>query len=454
MNTYNFLNLSAIEFEELSRDLLQKHYNFFLESFTEGKDNGIDLRGSFNNSGTLLVQCKRYKDYRALKGNLNKELQKVNKIKPNRYIIVTSAGLTPNNKDEIHKLFHPYILNSSDIYGKDDLNNLLGLHEGIEEKYYKLWMSSTKILNKILNGSIINRSEFLVENINNDIRMFVQNESFNGAVNILNERNFIIISGNPGVGKTTLAKMLVYEYLANDFEVIEISEDIEEANKLFIKEKKQVFYYDDFLGSNFLDKTIKKNEDRRLYTFIERIRSSNSHKLIMTTREYILNQAKQKYELFSRNDFYLGKHILDLVKYTVLSKAQILYNHLFFSNLEQEFIFSILKDKGYNRIINHPNYNPRVIELMTVKLDKTIFAPENYTDSLIKTLENPTQVWLHAFENQISEFSKYLLYTLLIANSAIIEQAVLKIVQTIINVSYTQLQLPTHTYVEPTELQV
>ncbi|WP_199925381.1 nSTAND3 domain-containing NTPase [Paenibacillus bouchesdurhonensis] len=432
MNTYDFLNLSAIEFEELSRDLLQKYLDCFLESFTEGRDNGIDLRGSLNDHGTLLVQCKRYKDYKLLKGNLTKELQKVNQIHPNRYIVVTSASLTPNNKEEIQKLFHPYILNSSDIFGKNDLNNLISLYKDIEEKYYKLWLSSTKILNKILHGNIVNRSEFLVENITKDIKMFVQNESFNDAINILNDRNFIIISGNPGVGKTTLAKMLVYEYLANDFEVIEISEDIEEANRLFIKGKKQVFYYDDFLGSNFLEKTIKKNEDKRLYGFIERVRNSKNHKLIMTTREYILNQAKQKYELFVRADFNLGKHILDLVKYTVLSKAEILYNHLFFSDLEGEYISSILKDSGYNKIINHPNYNPRVIELMTIKLNKTIVAPENYTDTIIKTLENPTQIWLHAFENQISVLSKYILYTLLISNNPITEQAMLRIIKNMI----------------------
>lgn len=433
VNTYDFLNLSAIEFEELSRDLLQKHLNCFLESFTEGRDNGIDLRGSINSNGTLLIQCKRYKDYKSLKSNLIKEQQKVDKIHPNRYIIVTSASLTPKNKEEIQYLFYPYIINSSDVFGRNDLNNLINLYKDIEEKYYKLWMSSTKILNKILNGSIVNRSEFLVENIANEIKLFVQNESFNEAVNILNDRSFILISGNPGVGKTTLAKMLVYQYLANDFEVIEISEDIEEANRLFIKDRKQVFYYDDFLGSNFLEKTIKKNEDKRLYSFIERVQNSNNHKLIMTTREYILNQAKQKYELFGRTDFDLGKHILDLVKYTVLSKAEILYNHLFFSNLDEEYIFSILEDKGYLKIINHPNYNPRVIELMTTKLDKTIVSSDNYTVSIIKSLENPTNIWLHAFENQISVLSKYVLYALLISNNAITEKAILRIIKNMIN---------------------
>ena len=48
MNNYNFLNLTPFEFEDLTRDLLQKHLNVFLESFTNAKDKGIDFRYSEN----------------------------------------------------------------------------------------------------------------------------------------------------------------------------------------------------------------------------------------------------------------------------------------------------------------------------------------------------------------------------------------------------------------------
>lgn len=43
MPEYSFLNLSPSEFEDLTRDLLQKHLNLTLESFTSGRDNGIDI---------------------------------------------------------------------------------------------------------------------------------------------------------------------------------------------------------------------------------------------------------------------------------------------------------------------------------------------------------------------------------------------------------------------------
>ena len=89
MGKYNFDILSPFEFEELVRDLLQKHLNLFLESFGEGRDNGIDLRYAYDKNKSLIIQCKRIKDFSQLKYNLqNIELKKVKKLNPKRYIIV------------------------------------------------------------------------------------------------------------------------------------------------------------------------------------------------------------------------------------------------------------------------------------------------------------------------------------------------------------------------------
>ncbi|PKP58491.1 hypothetical protein CVT91_08525 [Candidatus Atribacteria bacterium HGW-Atribacteria-1] len=66
MTDYNFLNLSPFDFEELTRDILQKHFNIYLESFTTGRDGGIDLRHSKEKNNNLIVQCKRYDNYNSL----------------------------------------------------------------------------------------------------------------------------------------------------------------------------------------------------------------------------------------------------------------------------------------------------------------------------------------------------------------------------------------------------
>lgn len=422
MPDYDFLNLSPFEFEELTRDLLQKYYNIYLESFTTGRDGGIDLRYSKGSNNELIVQCKRYKNYSSLKLNLKKEYQKVKILNPQKYILSTSVGLSPLNKDEIIKIFNGYIKEPSDIFGKNDLNNLLGKYPEIERKHYKLWLSSINILQKFLRNNIINRSDFEEEKIRKEINIYVQNDSFIEAINILNDHNYVLISGIPGIGKTILARILIYNYLLKDFELVEISSDIDEAELLYDRGKKQLFYYDDFLGRNFLEESLKKNEDRRLIKFIEKIKNGSSKRLIMTTREYILSQAKLKYEIFADSNLEIAKCILDLKQYSKLIRARILYNHLFYSNLSAGYIHALLIDKSYLKIIDHPNYSPRIIQFMTDIGKIARISEREFFDFFIRNLNNPTNIWEHSFESQISKSSKYLLYIMLVSDDQIFEE--------------------------------
>ena len=422
MANYDFLILSPFEFEELSRDILQKHLNIYFESFTTGKDKGIDFRYAKDNRDELIVQCKRYEKYKDLKYNLKKEFFKVEKLNPNRYILSTSVALTPSNKDGIIEILNGYIDKHSDIFGRNDLNNLLGQYPKIEQKYFKLWISSTNIIQKILHNDIINRSEFEETNILKDIKIYVQNNSFNEAIKILNNFNYVIISGIPGIGKTILARILIYKYLSQDYELVSISSDIDEAELLYSKGKKQIFYYDDFLGRNFLEDSLKKNEESRLVRFIEKVKESPNKKFIMTTREYILNQAKRKYDVFDDCKLEIAKCIIDLEKYSKLIKAKILYNHLFYSNLPVGYINVLLINKNYFKIILHKNYSPRIIQFMSDKEKLESIKERDFYEFFMQNLDNPSNIWEHCFEQQISKSSKYLLYKLLIYSDQVFEQ--------------------------------
>lgn len=75
-----------------------------------------------------------------------------------------------------------------------------------------------------MHNNIYCQSESLLEEIENEAKYFVYNKTFDIAINILSKYNYCIISGNPGVGKTTLAKMLLLHYLLKDkgFEIHEV----------------------------------------------------------------------------------------------------------------------------------------------------------------------------------------------------------------------------------------
>ena len=108
MLDYDFKILQLSEFECFSRDLLQAREDIFIESFADGRDKGIDLRFAYSKDKTCIVQCKRYKEWKELKGKLKEEVEKVKRLSPQRYILTTSVDLTVKQKDEVLAMFNPF----------------------------------------------------------------------------------------------------------------------------------------------------------------------------------------------------------------------------------------------------------------------------------------------------------------------------------------------------------
>ena len=324
MDNYDFNILQPTEFECLTRDLLQKKENIFIESFTDGRDNGIDLRFSLSKNQKTIVQAKRYKDFSKLKSILKKEADKVVRLSPDRYIIATSVGLTPNNKDEIVNLFSNKGVSviSTDILGRDELNNILSKHRDIEKKYYKLWLASSNVLETIIHKSIENYSEFELNTIRAEISNYVMNPSFNDAKKLLYDNHYVIISGIPGIGKTTLARMLVYNILAEGFDEFIYLDSIDSAMNKLQTGKKQVFFYDDFLGNTMLD--IRESAfENKLIHFIREIERRRDSLFILTTREYILQDANLNFEKIKIENLSISKCIINIESYSDVIKAQI-----------------------------------------------------------------------------------------------------------------------------------
>jgi hypothetical protein len=410
---YDFKMLSDYDFELLTRDLLQKVLQCRLESFKKGRDNGIDLRYSCtNNINDIVIQCKHYANstFSNLKSKLLKEeFAKIKLLNPSRYMLVTSLGLTPNQKEELRQYLSPYCKLVSDIIGMDELNGLLRDYPEIEKSHYKLWLTSSQVLEKILHNEVYSRSEITIDSIKTKLKIYVQNQAFFKSLEILDKNNCCIITGIPGIGKTTLAEMLLITYLNRGYEIIKVSQNINEAFEVYSSKKKQIFLYDDFLGQTGIDLKLAKNEDKDILSFMRYIEKDKMSKFILTTREYILNQAKSTYESFELTNLDIRKSMLLLSDYNKYDKAKILFNHLYYNDVSAPYIDNILKN-NILKIINHKNYNPRIIEILTQNLLPK--DPNNFYESFMENLNNPQKVWKFAFENQISNESKNLLILL------------------------------------------
>jgi len=415
VSTYDFKNLSPWEFEQLTRDLLKSELGLDFESFKSGRDRGIDLRYSPDKSNEVIVQCKNYSGstYSNLKSKLkHEEVEKIRLLNPKRYILVTSLDLTPTNKDEISEILGRYLISYSDIITKTTLNSWISDNPKIERDYINLWSSSTTVIERILHSGIFNYTEAQKDELKTRLKYFVKNPSFYEAQNILKDQRYCIIAGIPGIGKTTLAEMLLIDYMQDNYEPIRISADIDEAYKTYDPSIKRIYYYDDFLGQTGLDQKLNKNEDQRILDFCRRVKQSKNSLFVLTTREYILNQAKETYEKLNKSNFDIKKCTIDISSYMLMDRAKILYNHLYFSSINNDYIDSITDNENYINIIKHKSFNPRVIEWMTDLLYISEIPPKEYVSAFLSRLNNPTELWEHAYNNQLSIHTRNLLLVL------------------------------------------
>lgn len=417
---YDFKQLSPADFEDLTRDLLQKHWRVRLEAFKSGRDNGIDLRYAAVPGNSLIVQCKHFVGStlaKLLRELRTEEMPKVARLAPDRYALATSLPLNPAAKDKIKAIISPYIRTTDDIFGADDLNNLLRLHSEIETQHFKLWLSSTDVLQRVLHNAEQVQTDFNVARIRRAIPLYVQTGSYSRAIQILELQKFVIISGVPGIGKTTLAEMLLFAHLESGYKPVVIGSDLKGATKLLHTEARQIFYFDDFLGDTFLGNRfdfLGKKEDAALLEFMDMVRESKQSKLILTAREHILRYAFQISERFQRRIGALDDHrcILELSDYTLIDRGRILYNHIYFSDLPLGFKRELLKNGFYFQILKHRNFNPRIVEWLSKYTNLKALSPSNYQSEVKRVLDNPEQLWQIAFEQQISEASRSMLLAL------------------------------------------
>ncbi len=414
MAEYDFRSLSPHDFELLCRDLLQKPLGVRLESFTAGRDSGIDFRYR-TTTDTLIVQVKHYADsgYDNLLRVLNKkELPKLEALKPTRYILATSVGLTPNRKEELLALLSPWCVSTSDVLGKDDINNLLSQHPDVERQHFKLWLTSIAVLERVVQAGIFGDTEMHLERIRQRLARYVPNPSFERAQKLLKKTHFCVVADIPGIGKTTLAEVLLADLVDRQgFTAFRVAHDLSELRAVKNQKSKQVFYFDDFLGKTSLDK-LQKNEDQRLIELMEEVSANPNWRFILTTREYILNIARNRYEAFAHPSIDLPMCVINLTDYTRPVKAKILYNHIYFSDLPTEYKLALLEGRGYEKILAHRNYNPRVIEYMTQLRHAESVASTVYLREFVDSLDNPSRLWDHAFRKQISEAARHLLLVL------------------------------------------
>ncbi|MGE7825057.1 restriction endonuclease [Paenibacillus sp. NPDC093718] len=423
MPNYNFHDLlEPLEFEKLICDIVQVREGYFVEMYKEGRDSGIDGSYIFHGKKTV-IQAKRYKqNFKQLYNSLKDiELPKVRKLKPDRYILGVSITFQPGEKEQIIELFEGFITSTNDILSKIDINRLLEEpnYKWVELAHPKLWLPSINVFQKFLKESthraLYKESAEELKEALKASNTFAPTRIYREALQRWSHNHVIVISGEPGVGKTTIAYLLALAYLQpDDLDGFIWAYSIKDVYNMLEDDKKQVIILDDFWGSIFHNESTRRNDENQLNKLIQRIIDFGGNKrLILTTREYVLRQGLQRQPMLKEK---LEQYALicTVEEYSNIEKASILFQHLYSSNLHYEYVTYLFQN--CSRIINHENYNPRVLALYLNKVPDKESAPEDYFIDLCDYFDNPGAFWEDIFL-ELSQEAQIVAMLLLISST-------------------------------------
>lgn len=402
---YDFSKINDEEYEELFKDILKSTTGENFRTFAKGRDGGIDVI-STNAKNKIIGQAKHYVKTpmtKLLKDLKNKEKPKVTRLNPDRYIVAFSQEITSQAYEKILEIFSPFLKDGNDIYDLKRMKEILDNDEKLINKWYKLWLPSKEIIDKILKNSENAITSFYKEKIDKEVQLFIETKYYKEAIKTLEKENVIIIHGNPGTSKTTLANILVYQFLARDYKLKYImNSELSNINNLINIDEKEIILIDDFLGSNILE--LEAGKETALATLINLCRFKKNKKLILVTRTVLYNRAKNTYEKFNEVDNKICNLMIDTSRINILERAKILYNHLSFYGINStEKYEAFIKNKLYLKIIRSHNFNPRIVaeivENAALRLDNNDEIVQMIDDSL----SNPNSIWEYYYKNLNAE---------------------------------------------------
>lgn len=427
LSNYDFhALLQPLEFEMLVCDVVSQREKVPFKTFKEGRDQGID--GFYTDGKTkIIIQVKRYGQqfYKPLMKSLKQDLQKIRELKPDRYILGVSMELTRQQTKDIVDLFKEFNITEHDILDRVELNTLLS-----QPTYIKVIINQPKLLipnsnvlehllKKYLHSRIYKESAYRLKDACKAAKTFVPSKVYRSAVSNWDSNRTIILSGEPGVGKTTIAQILalahLYQDQLNGFRWVYSIDDI---YSMLDEDQIQVFILDDYWGS-ILEKERNKKEEERLAKLIKDIENfPNDTRLIIITREYILQQLIHKSPLLKKvfDNYTL---ICNLEAYSESEKASILYSRLYYSKLNYEHVNYL--HLHTDEIVYHDNYNPRVLSLFLDQQPQNYETPEDYLNRLLNYLDCPSDFWRDIFDN-LSNEAKFVALLLLITSTPSLQE--------------------------------
>ncbi|WP_329581932.1 restriction endonuclease [Kitasatospora sp. NBC_01250] len=418
---YDFKSLSPYDFEIFARDLLSAHDGLTYSTYRVGADGGVDLQAN-SSDGLVIVQCKHTPD--ASKATVARlaqaeavKLRHLNHM-PQRYVFMTSADISPVAEREISEIFQS-LAPDIEVRGRGWLNSALAQYEHLERRHFKLWLTSTQAIREMLQGGVFLRGESRVRRIERNYLRFVYHTTCREAEGALEHTGCVLLTGDPGAGKTTIAEYLLLLWWHRGYRIIVDPRTVDRWWEWLEDDTPTVFFFDDTWGQTRHGDHGSRHYDSDIYEFVESVfekrKSGASDKfLIMTSRTQVLHDTVRLSDSSRRTLEVIGTSRIRVRRLPPEVRARVLFNHVNMAVSESRVRSELARGGWWQHVADHRNYSPRIIELVLQRNQSS--SAGALLGDLFKSLENPLEIWDSSFKS-LPEYDQRMLLTMAMMDS-------------------------------------
>lgn len=415
MASFDLHMLGWRDFQHLCLTVTREVLGQTVASFVDTKDAGRDgaFFGTWSPSGlesyqgNFVIQAKhtalpnKSLTLSLVAEELKKAESLVNSGLCDVYVLMSNARLTGESEQKIRDALISRGVKQVLILGHDWFNQTISASGRLRILVPRLYGLGD--LTQILDERAYGQAAAVLGGMRTDLAKLVRTETYERAAEALDHHGFVLLSGAPMTGKTTIAAELALAAVdIFDTRVVAL-QDSAELPERWNPNERQFFWLDDAFGATQLNQFLASSWQRATPRVKAAIESGS--KFVLTSRDYVLQSA---WPYLKPGTFPLlegARVVVDVADLTLQERQQILYNHLKHGRQDEQFLMQLRPH--LDGLASHPGFRPELARRLAEptfttsmgrptahKLDRFFEQPLEMLESIFEGLDTDSQAAL------------------------------------------------------------
>jgi hypothetical protein len=251
---------------------------------------------------------------------------------------MTNADVSGRSAEAIEEMFAAVGIKKLVILGRERISQMVNLNATLRLSVPRMYTLAD--LTSALDARAYEQARAVVESMRIDLERFVVTETYRKAVRTLTDFGLIVLVGEPASGKSTTAAALA----AGSIDLWDLAPLKANSAEAFVRhwdvaDSRTFFWVDDAFGSQQFRVELVDEWNRVLPEVVAAARRGS--RLVLTTRDYIWNDAKRGFKAVSSRLIASDVVAIDLAAMTSAERELILYNHLKLGDQPRHFKTSV-----------------------------------------------------------------------------------------------------------------